>query len=239
MSPKDMVLFYKILKNHHGCVAFCKLINGFSWQLLSFYTIQNLVKRQNQKCYSKVMIEHLDLKAGPYIWATSAPSPRQTMKPGLGSRRRPPLWEVMTTDALSVYPLAGTLTRAPVLKTTFSSMLLSPFHRWEGRGSQPGRGLCMKLNQVAAPGFQPWFLLSSTAHFKITVLSAVTLTGFRKNWVNNVNLKPIFIVVGTIKLARVYSVLRFCCSPASVRHLVLAHLLKMQELQQWPGNYRA
>lgn len=138
MSPKDMVLFYKILKNHHGCVAFCKLINGFSWQLLSFYTIQNLVKRQNQKCYSKVMIEHLDLKAGPYIWATSAPSPRQTMKPGLGSRRRPPLWEVMTTDALSVYPLAGTLTRAPVLNfqlhvtVSLSQMRRPRLTTWKG-----------------------------------------------------------------------------------------------------------
>lgn len=39
----------------------------------------------------------------------------------------------------------------------------------------------MKVNQRAVPGFGPVFLLRSTAYFKVTVQSAVTLASLRKN----------------------------------------------------------
>lgn len=116
--------------------------------------------------------------------------------------------------ALSVYSLAATFTGAPVLQSPFSTEFLSPFHGRGSGGSQAG-GDTYEVEPggsagLSSPGYYSAAPLISRSQDSLQWLWPV----LEKNWVNNVNLRPMFMLVGIVKPAKAFSILWFCCRPA-------------------------
>lgn len=165
---------------------------------------------------------------------------KQTRKPC----RFPDAWPtvgLVVTETIAC-PSSGTsLTFSLILKTTFSSVLSSLFQRPGNGGSHTGKG--------PAWSWTKWQCWDSSSGFYSA--ERLHISGWQCSWqwpwpvlekkrVNNVNLNLYLYLFRLLSQQKhtPFSQVSWHSTQPWVGLLVLAWLLKMQELQQWAGNYK-